>query len=961
MNCYMTKLLTFFLAGIFLFLCNVLEAATIVVNPGGSIQAAVDQANAGDIILVSAGTYNQKVLFSGAADSGSAGSLITLRANGAVIIDGTGLSPSGREGLITVSNASFIRIEGFEIRNFISPGSATPVGIYVSGTCNQVQIVNNRVHNIRNNSTCQDPCGVGAHGIGIFGTTTGGITNILIEGNEVYNNILQASEAFVLNGNVDGFQVLNNNVHDNNNIGFDFIGFENECGSCPDEQDRARNGLVAGNRSVNNRSDLANPWYGGDASAGGFYVDGGRDIVFERNQSYGNNMGFEFASEHNGKNTENITMRSNYVANNTEVGVSIGGSVANADAVNISITNNTFYKNHGWGSEIVFQRNVVNSLIANNIFYADNAPAFENQGSGHSNNTWSNNLYFNGAAHLGNVSQANPRLADPDNNNLDLLSNSPARDIGTNLTTAVLGATDIKGNARIFNGTVDLGAHEFGSGSGTTQFTLTTNTVGQGSIALNPSGGTYNDGTVVSATATPAAGWQFIGWSGATTSTTSPVNITMNASKTLTATFEELTGGGETLTIQAEDVTGSSGGDVSSAQTGYIGSGYFDMGGTGSWMEYTFNAQGGSYNLAIRYANGSTGNRTCNVITNGSAVANNFVPTGSWTTWINSQSTVSLNAGTNTIRIQVTGSGGPNVDQLVLTGGGGTTTQYTLTTSTTGQGSVALSPSGGTYNEGTSVNATASPAAGWQFTGWSGAATGTANPVSITMNANKTLTATFTQVPVQGETLTIQAENFSANSGGATSSSLTGYTGTGYFDMGGTGSWMEYTFNAQGGSYNLAIRYANGSTANRACNVITNGSAVPNNFAPSGSWTTWINSQSTVSLNAGSNTIRIQVTGSGGPNVDQLVLTGGGSSASARMAIETSTETETAIGVYPSPVENFVTLKGLPSDAHVQISTFSGQPIKSVKAVNGVVDVSDLSSGLFILRAGKHVMKFVKK
>jgi uncharacterized repeat protein (TIGR02543 family) len=38
---------------------------------------------------------------------------------------------------------------------------------------------------------------------------------------------------------------------------------------------------------------------------------------------------------------------------------------------------------------------------------------------------------------------------------------------------------------------------------------------------------------------------------------------------------------------------------------------------------------------------------------------------------------------------------------------------------------------------------TATPASGATFTGWSGAATGTANPVTITMDANKTLTASF--------------------------------------------------------------------------------------------------------------------------------------------------------------------------------------------------------------------------
>ena len=366
-------------------------------KPWKTIQYAVDQVNAGATIYVQSGIYAEKVVFDGSADAGSVGNLVTLtNAPGASpIISGASLTSSGREGLITVKGSSYIKISGFEIKSFYSTGSATPCGFYMEATCTNVEFSNNKVFDIENTSTCTDPCGVGAHGIGIFGTTSAGIKNVIFDNNEVYNCILQASEAFVINGNVDGFTQTNNYVHDNNNIGFDYIGYEGECSGCG-ENDRARNGLVKNNRSFNNRSDLANPWYAGDASAGGFYVDGGKDITFDGNISTGNNMGFELASEHNNKSTENIVVRNNVIYLNTEVGISIGGSVSNASASNIAVINNTFYKNHGWGSEILFQKNVKNSFIQNNISYADKTAAYENQGSGSTGNTWSNNLYFNG-------------------------------------------------------------------------------------------------------------------------------------------------------------------------------------------------------------------------------------------------------------------------------------------------------------------------------------------------------------------------------------------------------------------------------------------------------------------------------------------------------------------------------------------------------------------------------------
>jgi uncharacterized repeat protein (TIGR02543 family) len=77
---------------------------------------------------------------------------------------------------------------------------------------------------------------------------------------------------------------------------------------------------------------------------------------------------------------------------------------------------------------------------------------------------------------------------------------------------------------------------------------------------------------------------------------------------------------------------------------------------------------------------------------------------------------------------------------------------YTLTLAAdpAGSGTVEASPesSDGTYEEGTSVSLEAVPAAGWRFTGWSGDLVGTANPATIVMTGNKSVTANFEAVPV---------------------------------------------------------------------------------------------------------------------------------------------------------------------------------------------------------------------
>ena len=81
------------------------------------------------------------------------------------------------------------------------------------------------------------------------------------------------------------------------------------------------------------------------------------------------------------------------------------------------------------------------------------------------------------------------------------------------------------------------------------QRTLTVNAT-NGSVTTNPNptNGTYNDGAVVALTATPDAGYQFDGWSGDASGTTNPLNITMDADKTITANFSKIQ---HTLTINA--------------------------------------------------------------------------------------------------------------------------------------------------------------------------------------------------------------------------------------------------------------------------------------------------------------------------------------------------------------------------------------------------------------------------
>jgi rhamnogalacturonan endolyase len=69
----------------------------------------------------------------------------------------------------------------------------------------------------------------------------------------------------------------------------------------------------------------------------------------------------------------------------------------------------------------------------------------------------------------------------------------------------------------------------------TTTYSLMVDVTGNGSV--NPSGGTYSEGEIVTLTATPDDGYVFSGWNGDVSGTSTPINITMNSNKNILAQF----------------------------------------------------------------------------------------------------------------------------------------------------------------------------------------------------------------------------------------------------------------------------------------------------------------------------------------------------------------------------------------------------------------------------------------
>ena len=282
-----------------------------ITQPWQTIQKAANALAPGDTVYVRSGTYSKVTV----NVSGSATDSVVTFCNypgETPVIDATGVTPpAGDTALFLLVNRSYVTITGFELRNYkTTSASLIPAGIFLSGSCQHVQIRNCNIHDIWNTGGNTSNSG-NAFGIAVYGSSTTPATDIVIDGNNVHDLKTGSSESVVLNGNVTNFQVTNNTVHDNNNIGIDFIGFEGTVSNTA--LDQARDGVCSGNQVWNITSEGNQAYASGDYSADGLYCDGATRVIMERNIVHDTDIRVELASEHSGKLTSAITLRDNFV------------------------------------------------------------------------------------------------------------------------------------------------------------------------------------------------------------------------------------------------------------------------------------------------------------------------------------------------------------------------------------------------------------------------------------------------------------------------------------------------------------------------------------------------------------------------------------------------------------------------------------------------------------------------
>ena len=356
------------------------HADTWIVAPSGGdfsvIQDALNTASAGDTILVrdKPGGYNEKIHFPKSGNE-IAGPIVLRSFPGhRPIIDGTGIPG---QCMVSIRNKSRVSISGFDIRN--NKGISDGSGIRISGSGSHIELRDNRIREMRGNN---------AMGITVYGTSTSAsISHLIIDGNEIYDCDPAPSEALVLNGNVEIFEVTGNFVHDVDNIGIDFIGGEISI----NPSYVTRNGVCRGNRVYR-----ANSSYGGGWGAG-IYVDGGRDIIIEGNEVAGCDLGIEIGAENSGFDATGIVVRSNLVRHNDKVGIVFGGYAQSAGRTRLcEFVNNTCFENDTGGEYLgeLWIQWASDNIVRNNIFFTTDQNVAMYSESGNVDNTLDYNTWF---------------------------------------------------------------------------------------------------------------------------------------------------------------------------------------------------------------------------------------------------------------------------------------------------------------------------------------------------------------------------------------------------------------------------------------------------------------------------------------------------------------------------------------------------------------------------------------
>ncbi len=294
-------------------------------------------------------------------------------------------------------------------------------------------------------------------------------------------------------------------------------------------------------------------------------------------------------------------------------------------------------------------------------------------------------------------------------------------------------------------------------GVGLPSYVLSVGVTGNGTVQKSPDQPQYTQGESVTLTAMPGAGNRFAGWGGDVISTDNPLTVLMSVNKSLLATFVlntytiTATAGPNGTISPSGSVEVSHGGDRTfaiSPDAGYsIHDVMVDGISVGAVSAYTFSNVTGPHTIDAAFVLNTY------VITATAGSGGTISPSGGIQVNHGASQAFTISATTGysiqDVLVDGTSVGAVGFYQFENVTSSRTIeavfllNTYPLTTTAVGGGLVSRNPDLVRYPHGTTVELTAIPDSGKTFVAWSGAAASTTNPISVTMNAAKSITATF--------------------------------------------------------------------------------------------------------------------------------------------------------------------------------------------------------------------------
>ncbi len=325
--------------------------------------------------------------------------------------------------------------------------------------------------------------------------------------------------------------------------------------------------------------------------------------------------------------------------------------------------------------------------------------------------------------------------------------------------------------------------------SNTYTLTITNAGTGSGSVSSNPTGTSFPAGTQVTLTASPDSNSVFNGWSGGCSGMSTTCQVTMNANVSVTAIFNSstatnpptvVTGSATLIPSSSAQLNGTvnpkglsttyvfqwgrttSYGSTTAVTT--VGSGTSDVASSANitrlrsntvyhYRLKATNSAGTTYGVDKSFTNN---NNQIYTITATAGTGGAISPSGgiSVQSGANQTFTIAANAGYKIANVTVDEVSQGAIASYTFSAVSAnhtisatfsTITNYTLTVSKvgTGSGSVSVNPTGTTFPSGTAVTLTTSPDSNSVFNGWSGGCSGMSTTCQVTMNANVSVTATF--------------------------------------------------------------------------------------------------------------------------------------------------------------------------------------------------------------------------